>query len=406
MNKNTNEKKETWNKDENTIKSPLENGQYLIQPDWNDYRDKEIFNVFFKLDSEEDWEFQCDFDTREECVDWVKEEIDNVSEQSRNHIDESKANERSSGEWVSMDSLINEEEDDDEFDDEFEPDYHIGEHVIWDDPDGEPTDGWTITDIKQTGDGIVYVLNNDDGSEAEVLENEIYLDDNYKIDESSGTLEHLAHKYQSKIGEALGVLKNFQEESSKYAPTCEYELVTAIENLEAVKEWVDVGVEEGFDGVDIEDVDESSTDSEKKEDDEIKNAPKKFKNDKGSTSELVTGCSKKQVSEMTIQQDIDDAEQLCEMLWGQGKSNLRELLDSGISSPEGIMSMIEDMMGAEIPTLTALNDLLAYDFESLLESLGADVEQYRDSLDIIKRKDDSVELESTGVESTEVEPTK
>ena len=142
----------------------------------------------------------------------------------------------------------------------------------------------------------------------------------------------------------------------------------------------------------------SESNDNEKSDDELKNAsPKKFKNDNGSTSELVTGCSKKkQVSEMTIQQEIDDAEQLCEMLWGQGRSNLRELLDSKISSSEGIMSMISEMMGEEPPTLTEINDLLAYDFESVLELLGADMDRYKHTLDIVNigDEDDSVELES------------
>mgnify|MGYP003291962617 CR=1 FL=1 len=200
-----------------------------------------MFNVSFKNNSEDEWEYQCTFDTIEEALAWIENEKDSVAEQFRN-----------------------------------------------------------------------------------------------RIDESSGSLEQLAHKYQAKIGEALGVLKNFQDESSKYAPTCEHELVTAIENLEVVKEWVDVGVEQGFDGVDFEDVDESED-----QDDELKNAsPKKFKNDKGSTSELVTGCSKKQVSEMTIQQEIDDPSELLNLLWGQGRDNLRELRDSGVVSNEFLMSMI------------------------------------------------------------------
>ena len=481
-----------------------------------------MFVVSFKKnDEQDDWEYQCTFDTREEAIDWINDEIDSAK---------GKYDEKTDGEWVSMDSLVGENIDDD--DEEFEPDYHIGEHVIWNDPDGEPTDGWTITDIKGSGEDIIYVLNNDDGSEAEVLDAEIYLDDNYKIDEqfnesffsaiadgvkgalklvgkgllvfiaglggsflfgfpglllalalafgivsgeinengkmivnegmfgkvkdkikavlkllktcskeelkelndrakknpqsvaddikdlsegkkeiddlvggdskdakrfdeSSGSLEHIAHKYQKKIGEALGVLKNFKDESSEYAPTCEYELDEAIKNLESVKEWVDYGVEEGFDEVDFDDLNES--DDNEKNGDEIKSTPKKFKNDSGSTSELVTGSKKKQVSEMTIQQDINDAEQLCEMLWGQGKSNLRKLIDSKVASPDEIMSIVEDMIGyEEPPTLTQLNDLFAYDFESVLESLGVDIEKYNDTLEIVKigDEDDSVELES------------
>ena len=60
------------------------------------------------------------------------------------------------------------------------------------------------------------------------------------------------------------------------------------------------------------------------------------------------------------------------------------------------MSMISEMMGEEPPTLTEINDLLAYDFESVLELLGADMDRYKHTLDIVKigDEDDSVELES------------
>lgn len=330
MNKNINENEGILIGD-NEIDSPSEGGQYLIEPDVGE-NDKDVFAVYFKIYEEDDWEYQCTFDTRKEAEDWIDSEIEYAEKNNKGH---EKYDEKSSGEWVSIDSLIDEtsDDEDDEFDDEFEPDYHIGEYVIWDDPDGDPSGDWEITDIKQTGDGIVYTINKDDGSEAEVPEDEICLDGNYKVD-----------------------------------------------------------------GVDFEDVDESN--SEKENDDEIKNtSPKKFKNDNGSTSELVTG-SKKQVSEMTIQQEIDDPSELLNLLWGQGRDNLRELRDSGVVSNEFLMSMIDDMMGTEEPpTLTAINDLFAYDFESILEPLGIDVEHYRDTLEIVK-KNDSVELESTKVEST------
>ena len=539
-----------------------------------------------------------------------------------------KYDEKSSNEWVSMDSLVNEDEDDDEF----EPDYHVGEHVIWDDPDGDATDGWVISNIQQTGDGIVYVIKNpEDGSEAKVPENEICLDDNYKVDEQfnesflntiangfrgalkllgkgllvfiaglggsflfgfpglllalalafgivsgeineSGKMivnEGIFGKVKDKIKAVLKLLKTCSKEelkelndrakknpqsvaddikdlsegkkdiddlvggdslnesddsekpccaicshlndececrcpSSKYykkeiqdirSTKCsEYELdemrldesesrYMSDDDIHGQYEdwWIswfeyssngdyeEISMQLEYPNADGEDFDSgavlwfkrrldedddvmpremndpwmpgdvkscvddfaqelmnkyrngsdiqremefsnceefhkfresvvSESNDNEKSDDELKNAsPKKFKNDNGSTSELVTGCSKKkQVSEMTIQQEIDDAEQLCDMLWGQGRSNLRELLDSKISSPEGIMSMISEMMGEEPPTLTEINDLLAYDFESVLELLGADMDRYKHTLDIVKigDEDDSVELES------------
>ena len=426
MNKTINENDE----DENIIDSPEEDGQYLIDMD-SDENDNEVFAVSFKKNDEpDDWEYQCTFDTREEALAWIEEERSNAGAKGNPWKDipgehdlfamdigvangkdmttkwkKNKYDEKSSGEWVSIDSLIN--EDDTNLNEKnkiwnkeehtIESPLENGQYLIepgWDDQWDEhevfnvsfknnSEDEWEYQCTFDTIEEALAWIENEKDSVAEQFRN--------RIDESSGSLEQLAHKYQAKIGEALGVLKNFQDESSKYAPTCEHELVTAIENLEVVKEWVDVGVEQGFDGVDFEDVDESED-----QDDELKNAsPKKFKNDKGSTSELVTGCSKKQVSEMTIQQEIDDPSELLNLLWGQGRDNLRELRDSGVVSNEFLMSMIQDMMGTEEPpTLTAINDLFAYDFESILEPLGIDVEHYRDTLEIVK-KNDSVELEST-----------
>ena len=566
MNKNINENEGILIGDDE-IDSPSERGQYLIEPDIGE-NDKNVFAVYFKTYEEDEWEYQCTFDTRKEAEDWIDSEIEYAEKNNKGY-------EKSSNEWVSMDSLINEDEDDDEF----EPDYHVGEHVIWDDPDGDATDGWVISNIQQTGDGIVYVINNqEDGSEAEVPEHEICLDDNYKVDEQfnesflntiangfkgalkllgkgllvfiaglggsflfgfpglllalalafgivsgeineSGKMivnEGIFGKVKDKIKAVLKLLKTCSKEELKelndrakknpqsvaddikdlsegkkdiddlvggdsldesesrymsdddihgqyedwwiswfeYSSNGDYEEISMQleypnadgEDFDSgavlwfkrrldedddvipremndpwmpgdVKAYIDDFAQELMNkyrnGSDIqnemefsnceefhkfrESVVSESNDNEKS-DDELKNAsPKKFKNDNGSTSELVTGCSKKkQVSEMTIQQEIDDAEQLCEMLWGQGRSNLRELLDSKISSPEGIMSMISEMMGEEPPTLTEINDLLAYDFESVLELLGADMDRYKHTLDIVKigDEDDSVELES------------
>ena len=570
MNKNINENEGILIGDDE-IDSPSEGGQYLIEPDIGE-NDKNVFAVYFKTYEEDEWEYQCTFDTRKEAEDWIDSEIEYAEKNNKGY---EKYDEKSSNEWVSMDSLINEDEDDDEF----EPDYHVGEHVIWDDPDGDATDGWVISNIQQTGDGIVYVINNqEDGSEAEVPEHEICLDDNYKVDEQfnesflntiangfkgalkllgkgllvfiaglggsflfgfpslllalalafgivsgeineSGKMivnEGIFGKVKDKIKAVLKLLKTCSKEELKelndrakknpqsvaddikdlsegkkdiddlvggdsldesesrymsdddihgqyedwwiswfeYSSNGDYEEISMqLEYPNADGEDFDSGAVLWFkrrldedddvmprelndpwmpgdvkscvddfahelmnkyrNGSDIqnemefsnceefhkfrESVVSESNDNEKS-DDELKNAsPKKFKNDNGSTSELVTGCSKKkQVSEMTIQQEIDDAEQLCEMLWGQGRSNLRELLDSKISSSEGIMSMISEMMGEEPPTLTEINDLLAYDFESVLELLGADMDRYKHTLDIVKigDEDDSVELES------------
>ena len=132
---------------------------------------------------------------------------------------------------------------------------------------------------------------------------------------------------------------------------------------------------------------EGSEDEQKP--DEVKDGEKKYKQD-GETKTLVTGSdkenntnNKQEVTEMTIEQEIDNPWKLSELLWGQGQDNLRELLESELFDDEFVMQMIEDM---EIHDLTALNDAFAYDFETILDMFGCDVEAWTQHLEI-KRAD-------------------
>lgn len=137
---------------------------------------------------------------------------------------------------------------------------------------------------------------------------------------------------------------------------------------------------------------EGSEDEQKP--DEVKDGDKKYKQD-GETKTLVTGSDKEnntndkqEVTEMTIEQEITDPWKLLEMLWGQGRENLRELLESELFDDEFVMQMIEDM---EIHDLTAINDAFAYDFETILDMFGCDPHAWSQNLEIKRKGDEDSE---------------
>lgn len=100
-----------------------------------------------------------------------------------------------------------------------------------------------------------------------------------------------------------------------------------------------------------------------------------------SSHEVADPYKKKPVCEMTIEQEVNDPWKLSEMLWGQGKENLKELLDSNLFSDDRIMGTLEQF---DVRDLTNLNDLLAFDFESVLDALGCDVEVWTKNLEITR----------------------
>ena len=123
--------------------------------------------------------------------------------------------------------------------------------------------------------------------------------------------------------------------------------------------------------------------------DEVKDGEKKFKGDDGEVKTL-DNADKKVVSEMTVEQEIDDPWKLSEMMWGQGQENLQELLRSDVVDEEEVMQMLEDM---GIRDLTGINDVFAFEFREILESLGLDGKAWSNNLEI-KRKDDDDEVDS------------
>lgn len=70
---------------------------------------------------------------------------------------------------------------------------------------------------------------------------------------------------------------------------------------------------------------------------------------------------------MEIKQDMDfrDLENNC---WGQATKILEEI--SNADKEDALMSYLEDIFSGDIPTLTEINDLLAYDWERVYEDIG------------------------------------
>ena len=70
---------------------------------------------------------------------------------------------------------------------------------------------------------------------------------------------------------------------------------------------------------------------------------------------------------MEIKQDMDfgDLENLC---WGQARKILEEISDAG--NEDALMNYLEDTFYGDIPTLTEVNDLLAYDWEQVYKDIG------------------------------------
>ena len=70
---------------------------------------------------------------------------------------------------------------------------------------------------------------------------------------------------------------------------------------------------------------------------------------------------------MEIKQDMDfrDLENNC---WGQARKILEEISDADME--DALMSYLEDTFYGDIPTLTEVNDVLAYDWEQVYKDIG------------------------------------
>lgn len=308
--------------------------------------------------------------------------------------------------------------------------FKVGDKVIWDDPDGEPTDGWTIVDFEfeypdddefdsSIADEVIVDIEKEDGSYAQALlielEHDGEVDDGNPWSGLPGSedieamdlglvdAKDILPKRLQKADEAkvvqdvtdvwalLKVLeddeasKNLKELIDSHVRS-EEEIMDAIDELypedvtqTELNNVFASGMEDIVDalGLDVNayvkdgsfvDLDAPSTiaaegDAEAKPE-EVNGDEKKFKGDDGEVKTL-DNANKKVVSEMTIEQDINSAEQLERILWGQGKENFIELVSK--YGADEVMSVLED---SGITNLTQMNDYLWFEIDSIEEMLG------------------------------------
>lgn len=94
---------------------------------------------------------------------------------------------------------------------------------------------------------------------------------------------------------------------------------------------------------------------------------------------------------MEIKQDMDfgDLENNC---WGQAVDILKEISDA--DKEDALMSYLEDIFYGDIPTLTEVNDVLAYDWENVYKDIGmVQWDSFKDLVDTkaIKKAQDVIE---------------
>ena len=84
---------------------------------------------------------------------------------------------------------------------------------------------------------------------------------------------------------------------------------------------------------------------------------------------------------MEIKQDMDfnDLRNNC---WGQAVDILKEISDA--DKEDALMSYLEEIYYDEIPTLTEINDILAYDWENVYKDIG--MIQWDDFKDLVNKK--------------------
>lgn len=313
--------------------------------------------------------------------------------------------------------------------------FKVGDKVTWIDPDGdEIKEGWTVTSAPESEDedDDMYTIETDDGSEAEVYGSELRPALETVVNEENSKMENELKKGDDgwrEIGQPVeeatvvvdandvwDVLDLLSDETANKNLTdlinshtrSEEEIMDAIENLLGASGYSDGVPKAALNGMfsadNIGDLIEElgldveafmnkgefvdpqkpvaleGSEGDEQKPDEVKDGEKKYKQD-GETKTLVTGSEKQVVSEMTIEQEINDPWKLLNLLWGQGKDNFDELLRSNLFSDDRIMDTLEQF---EVRDLTNLNDLLAFDFEQVLEALGCDVEAWTQRLEIQK----------------------
>lgn len=327
-------------------------------------------------------------------------------------------NESNDGEWVDMDDLIGVPQTDpeDDVEEPIEDDnsevgeleevemesdvkeiegFKVGDKVIWDDPDGEPTDGWTIVDFEfeypdddefdsSIADEVIVDIEKEDGSYAQALLIELEHDET-QVDEAKVVQDVNDVWALLKVLEDDKASKNLKDLIDSHVRS-EEEIMDAVDELypedvtqTELNNVFASGMEDIVDalGLDVNayvkdgsfvDLSKPSTiaaeGDEESKPEEVNGDEKKFKGDDGEVKTL-DNANKKVVSEMTIEQDINSAEQLERILWGQGRENFIELVSK--YGADEVMSVLED---SGITNLTQMNDYLWFEIDSIEEMLG------------------------------------
>ena len=260
-----------------------------------------------------------------------------------------KKNESKDGEWVDMDDLIGVPQSDPRDDIEIPKRFQKADesNVVVD-----VNDVWELLKVLEDDEALSNLKSLIDShvrSEAEIMD---AIDELYPENVTQIELNNLFATGMEEIVDALGLDVDAYMKDGSFVDTLKPSTIAA----------------EG---------------DEESNQDEVKGGEKKFKGDDGEVKTL-DNADKKVVSEMTIEQEIDDPWKLSEMMWGQGQENLQELLRSDVVDEEEVMQMIEDM---GIRDLTNINDVFSFEFREILESLGLDGKAWSNNLEI-KRKDD------------------
>ena len=266
-----------------------------------------------------------------------------------------KKNESKDGEWVDMDDLIGVPQSDPRDDIEIPKRFQKADesNVVVD-----VNDVWELLKVLEDDEALSNLKSLIDShvrSEAEIMD---AIDELYPENVTQIELNNLFATGMEEIVDALGLDVDAYMKDGSFVDTLKPSTIAA----------------EG---------------DEESNQDEVKGGEKKFKGDDGEVKTL-DNADKKVVSEMTIEQEIDDPWKLSEMMWGQGQENLQELLRSDVVDEEEVMQMIEDM---GIRDLTNINDVFSFEFREILESLGLDGKAWSNNLEI-KRKGDEDEVDS------------
>lgn len=71
---------------------------------------------------------------------------------------------------------------------------------------------------------------------------------------------------------------------------------------------------------------------------------------------------------MIVTIELDNIYDLLENCWGQARQILNEIKDA--DKDDDLIQHLEDIFGDQTPSLTELNDYLAYDWEYIYDAIG------------------------------------